>query len=128
MSIACTIHIGEEQIEGGAQPNIFSTVIQLPSLQGSSGTTTNTFSTSSGQQGLSSFALRGLGLIRTLTLIDNQRVVGAYYNGVADVSMFPPLLIKSVDVVNGGASASYGSDAIGGIVNFTTDTRFEGIK
>ena len=120
--------VGEEQIEGGAQPNIFSTVIQLPSLQGSSGTTTNTFSTSSGQQGLSSFALRGLGLIRTLTLIDNQRVVGAYYNGVADVSMFPQLLIKSVDVVNGGASASYGSDAIGGIVNFTTDTRFEGIK
>ena len=120
--------VGEEQIERAAQPNIFTTVTQLPSLQGSSGTTTLTYSTSSGQQGLSSFALRGLGLIRTLTLIDNQRVVGAYYNGTADVSLFPQLLIKSVDVVNGGASASYGSDAIGGIVNFTTDTRFEGIK
>jgi iron complex outermembrane receptor protein len=120
--------VGEEQLEANAQPNIFTTVAQLPSLQGSSGTTTNTFSTSSGQQGLSSFALRGLGLIRTLTLIDNQRVVGAYYTGVADVSLFPQLLIKRVDVVNGGASASYGSDAIGGAVNFITDTRFEGIK
>lgn len=120
--------VGEEQIEANAQPNVFSAVIQLPSLQGSSGTTTNTFSTSSGQQGLSSFGLRGLGLIRTLTLLDNQRVVGAYYTGVVDVSMLPQLLIKSVDVVNGGASASYGSDALGGIVNFTTDTRFQGIK
>jgi iron complex outermembrane receptor protein len=120
--------VGEELIEANAQPNIFTTITQLPSLQGSSGTTTLTYSTSSGQQGLSAFALRGLGLIRTLTLIDNQRVVGAYYNGTADVSLFPQLLIKRVDVVNGGASASYGSDAIGGAVNFITDTRFEGIK
>ena len=123
-----TTIVGEEQLEANAQPNIFTTITQLPSLQGSSGTTTLTYSTSSGQQGLSAFALRGLGLIRTLTLIDNQRVVGAYYNGTADVSLFPQLLIQRVDVVNGGASASYGSDAIGGVVNFITDTRFEGIK
>lgn len=123
-----TTVVGEEQIKANAQPNIFTTITQLPSLQGSSGTTTLTYSTSSGQQGLSSFALRGLGTIRTLTLIDGQRVVGAYYNGVTDVSLFPQLLIKRVDVVNGGASASYGSDAIGGVVNFVTDTRFEGIK
>lgn len=120
--------VGEEQIEANAQPNIFATITQLPSLQGSSGSTTNTFSTSSGQQGLSAFALRGLGPIRTLTLMDGQRVVPAYYNGTVDVSQFPQLLIKRVDVVNGGASASYGSDAVGGVVNFITDTRFTGIK
>ncbi|WP_420142480.1 TonB-dependent receptor plug domain-containing protein [Sphingomonas sp.] len=123
-----TTVVGEDQIQNNAQPNIFQTVIQLPSLQGSSGSSTNTFSTSSGQQGLSSFSLRGLGTIRTLTLLDGQRVVGAYYTGVTDVSMFPQLLIQRVDVVNGGASASYGSDAVGGVVNFITDTRFEGIK
>ncbi len=123
-----TTMIGEEQIQGNAQPNIFATITQLPSLQGSSGSTTNTFSTSSGQQGLSSFSLRGLGTIRTLTLIDGQRVVGAYYTGVTDVSLFPQLLVRRVDVVNGGASASYGSDAVGGVVNFITDTRFTGIK
>ena len=120
--------IGEAQIQNNAQPNVFATIIQLPSLQGSSGSTTNTFSTSSGQQGLSSFSLRGLGTIRTLTLLDGQRVVGAYYTGVTDVSLFPQLLIQRVDVVNGGASASYGSDAVGGVVNFITDTRFEGLK
>lgn len=120
--------IGEAQIQNNAQANIFATIVQLPSLQGSSGSTTNTFSTSSGQQGLSSFSLRGLGTIRTLTLLDGQRVVGAYYTGVTDVSLFPQLLVKRVDVVNGGASASYGSDAVGGVVNFITDTRFEGLK
>ena len=120
--------IGEAQIQNNAQANIFATIVQLPSLQGSSGSTTNTFSTSSGQQGLSSFSLRGLGTIRTLTLLDGQRVVGAYYTGVTDVSLFPQLLIKRVDVVNGGASASYGSDAVGGVVNFITDTRFTGFK
>ena len=120
--------IGEAQIQNNAQPNIFATIVQLPSLQGSSGSATNTFSTSSGQQGLSSFSLRGLGTIRTLTLLDGQRVVGAYYTGVTDVSLFPQLLVQRVDVVNGGASASYGSDAVGGVVNFITDTRFEGLK
>ena len=74
------------------------------------------------------FNLYGLGTIRTLTLLDGQRVVGAYYTGVTDVSLFPQLLIQRVDVVNGGASASYGSDAVGGVVNFITDTRFTGLK
>ncbi|HWU94474.1 MAG TPA: TonB-dependent receptor [Sphingomonas sp.] len=123
-----TTVIGEEQIAGNAQPNIFNTIAQLPSLQGSTGAATGTFSTSSGQQGLSSFSLRGLQPIRTLTLLDGQRVVGANVTGVPDISMFPQLLIKRVDVVNGGASASYGSDAVGGVVNFITDTRFKGFK
>ena len=123
-----TTVIGEEQITANAQPNIFNTIAQLPSLQGSTGTATGTFSTSSGQQGLSSFSLRGLQPIRTLTLLDGQRVVGANVTGVPDISLFPQLLVKRVDIVNGGASASYGSDAVGGVVNFITDTRFTGFK
>ncbi|WP_380783971.1 TonB-dependent receptor plug domain-containing protein [Sphingomonas sp. R86520] len=123
-----TTVIGEEQILKNAQPNIFTTVSQLPSLQGSTGASTGTFSTSSGSQGLSSFSLRGLGTIRTLTLLDGQRVVGANVTGVPDISQFPQLLIKRVDIVTGGASASYGSDAVGGVINFITDTRFTGFK
>ncbi|WP_420143524.1 TonB-dependent receptor plug domain-containing protein [Sphingobium sp.] len=123
-----TTIIDSGAIEANAQPNIFTTIAQLPSLQGSSGTAVNTFSTSSGQQGLSSFSLRGVGAIRTLTLLDGQRVVGANVTGVPDISLFPQLLIQRVDVVNGGASASYGSDAVGGVVNFITDTRFKGFK
>jgi outer membrane receptor protein involved in Fe transport len=79
-------------------------------------------------QGLSSFSLHGLGTIRTLTLLDGQRVVGANVTGVPDISEFPQLLVQRVDVVTGGASASYGSDAVGGVVNFVTDKHFKGVK
>ncbi|WP_267393420.1 MULTISPECIES: TonB-dependent receptor [unclassified Sphingomonas] len=123
-----TTVIGAAEIARNAQPNIFTTIAQLPSLQGSTGTTTGTNSTSSGTQGLSSFSLRGLGTIRTLTLLDGQRVVGANVTGVPDISLFPQLLVQRVDVVTGGASASYGSDAVGGVVNFITNKRFEGFK
>ncbi|TXI89074.1 MAG: TonB-dependent receptor, partial [Cupriavidus sp.] len=120
--------LGQQELERAAQPNIFTAITQLPSLQGSSGATTGTFSTSSGQQGLSSFSLRGLGTIRTLTLLDGQRVVPANVTGVPDISLFPQLLVERVDVVTGGASASYGSDAVGGVVNFITNKKFEGFK
>lgn len=115
-------------LEKSAEPNLFNAIADLPALQGSTGRTTSTNSTSSGIQGLSSLSLRGLGPIRTLTLIDGQRVIGANVTGVTDVSQFPQLLVKQVDVVTGGASASYGSDAVGGVVNFITDKRFTGFK
>jgi iron complex outermembrane receptor protein len=120
--------LGQADLERNAEPNIFTTIAQLPSLQGSTGATTGTFSTSSGSQGLSSFSLRGLSPIRTLTLLDGQRVVPANITGVPDISLFPQLLVQRVDVVTGGASASYGSDAVGGVVNFITDKKFEGFK
>ncbi|MFS2003375.1 TonB-dependent receptor plug domain-containing protein [Duganella sp. CT11-25] len=123
-----TTSLGSEDLAKSAQPNLFNTIAELPALQGSTGRTTSTNSTSSGIQGLSSLSLRGLGPIRTLTLLDGQRVVGANVTGVTDVSQFPQLLVKRVDVVTGGASASYGSDAIGGVVNFITDKKFEGFK
>jgi iron complex outermembrane receptor protein len=117
-----------DTIAKNAQPNIFTTVAQLPSLQGSTGATVGANGTSTGVQGLSALSLRGLQPIRTLTLLDGQRIVGANVTGVADVSLFPQLLIERVDVVTGGASASYGSDAVGGVVNFVTNTRFTGFK
>lgn len=123
-----TMTMTEVDIERSAEPNVFNTITKLPALQGSTGRATNTNSTSSGIQGLSSFSLRGLGTNRTLTLLDGQRVVAANVSGVTDVSQFPQLLLKRVDVVTGGASASYGSDAIGGVVNFITDKKFEGVK
>ncbi len=123
-----TTVLGVEAIQKSAEPNIFTSIAQLPSLQGSTGTTVNNGNTSTGATGLSALNMRGLGTARTLTLIDGQRVVGAYVTGITDVSQFPQLLIQRVDVVNGGASASYGSDAVAGVVNFITETRFKGVK
>ena len=123
-----TTVLGSDYISKNAEANVFTTVTQLPSLEGSTGTSNGTFSTSSGTNGLSSFGLRGLGTIRTLVLVDGQRIVPANVTGVADVSQLPQLLIQRVDVVTGGASASWGSDAISGVVNFITDKNFTGIK
>ena len=82
------------ELEKQAQPNIFEAVTQLPALEGSSGVTYNTGSTTTGLQGLSGLNLRGLGIIRTLTLIDGQRIVPANPNGAVDVSQMPQLLIQ----------------------------------
>src|SRR5580692_39392 len=123
-----TTVVGQDFLEGQAQPNIFDSIIQLPSLLGSQTMSLTTNGTSGGSGGLSAFSLLGLGAIRTLTLIDGERVVPANVTGIADVSEFPQLLIQRVDVVTGGASASWGSDAVGGVVNFVTDKNFTGIK
>lgn len=123
-----TTVVSVADLEKSAQPNIFDAITQLPALQGSSGVTTNSTSTSNGLQGLSALGLRGLSPLRTLVLLDGQRVVSANFNGVVDVSLLPQFLMQRVDVVTGGASASWGSDAVAGVVNFVTNKRFEGVK
>jgi len=123
-----TTVVSAADLEAQAKPSIFDAITQLPALQGSTGVSYNTGSTTTGLIGLSSLGLRGLSPLRTLTLIDSQRVVGGNFNGAVDVSQMPQLLIKRVDVVTGGASASWGSDAVAGVVNFVTDTTFEGFK
>ena len=123
-----TTVIGAEDIASQAQENIYETVIQLPSLLGSQGVQSNTGGTGGGQNGISSFSMRGLGSIRTLTLVDGQRIVPSNVTGITDVSELPQLLIQRVDVVTGGASASWGSDAVSGVVNFILDKKFSGFK
>src|SRR5262245_348635 len=72
--------------------------------------------------------LRGLGTNRTLVLFDGERLVSNTLSGERDFSLLPSALISRVDVVTGGASASYGSDAIAGVVNFIVDSRLRGFK
>jgi outer membrane receptor protein involved in Fe transport len=69
-----------------------------------------------------------LGAIRTLTLVNGQRVVGDISTGIVDVSQLPQQLIQRVDTVFGGASAVYGSDALTGVVNIVLDSKYTGIK
>ncbi len=72
--------------------------------------------------------LRGLGEIETLLLLDGQRLPPTSYAGTTDANIIPQALVQRVDVVTGGASAAYGSDAVAGVVNFILDTKFNGIK
>ncbi|HKU14054.1 MAG TPA: TonB-dependent receptor [Steroidobacteraceae bacterium] len=72
--------------------------------------------------------LRGLGANRTLVLLDGRRMVASDPTGVIDLNTIPTSMIESVEVISGGASAVYGSDAVAGVVNFKTRENFEGIQ
>ena len=78
--------------------------------------------------GAATLDLRGLDPKRTLVLIDGKRAQAYDTNGTVDINTIPPALIKRIDVLTGGASAVYGSDAIAGVVNFILDDRFEGVR
>jgi hypothetical protein len=72
--------------------------------------------------------MRGLGRDRTLVLFDGLRVPPADKRGQVNVDTLPIALVRSVDVVTGGASAAYGADALGGVTNFVLDREFKGVK
>ena len=102
-------------------------VDELPQVNASS---SNTNSQSSVQNtGLSTINLRNLGTNRTLTLIDGRRVVSNSYSGnYVNLSTIPSGMVKRVEVITGGASAAYGSDAVAGVVNIITQQDKEGFK
>jgi outer membrane receptor protein involved in Fe transport len=107
---------------------------QLPQLRTSLGSQNSTGGL--GTRGLNLLDLRGLGFARTLTLINGRRQVGAdIINGVfsgrgssVDINTIPTDLIQRVDIVTGGNSAIYGSDAIAGVVNFVLNDSFDGLQ
>ena len=72
--------------------------------------------------------LRGLGNIRTLTLVDGRRHVPSSSTGQVDLNLIPTILVERVEVVTGGASAQWGSDAVAGVVNVILDKRLQGFK
>lgn len=123
-----TTVLSAADLQAQAKPSVFDAITELPQLQGSTGVGYNTGSTTTGLIGLSALGLRGLSPLRTLVLLDSERVVGGNFNGVVDISQMPQMLIQRVDVVTGGASASWGSDAVAGVINFVTDKKFEGFK
>jgi iron complex outermembrane receptor protein len=72
--------------------------------------------------------LRGMGGTRNLILFDGHRVAPTTAGGGVDTNLLPSMLLKRVDIVTGGASAVYGSDAVSGVVNYIVDNNFNGIK
>jgi outer membrane receptor protein involved in Fe transport len=92
--------------------------------------TTPSFGASSNNpgDGTARVDLRGLGSFRTLVLVNGRRYIPATQTGVVDLNSIPATLIKQVDVLTGGASAVYGSDALAGVVNFQLVDDFEGVE
>lgn len=120
--------ISIEEIQQRAPANVADFVNQLPQMGNpvSPRTTTNSSTTTGG--GANLLNTRGLGVSRTLVLLDGRRVVSAGLNGAVDINLLPTNLLQRVDVVTGGASAAYGSDAVAGVVNFILDSNFTGVK
>ena len=78
--------------------------------------------------GQANISLRGLSPSQTLVLLDGRRLMPSDGRGSVDLNVLPPALVDRVDVISGGASAVYGSDAIAGVVNFRLNDRFEGFR
>jgi len=125
--------VGADMLERQAVVSVAQALNDLPSFRPQATPATTAIFTNN--IGASTADLRGLGANRTLVLINGRRVVastvqgGSFANaGAVDMNMIPTSLIARADVVTGGASAAYGSDAVAGVVNIVLDTRLNGIK
>lgn len=117
--------VGQQEIQLQGTTKVENLLNSLPSVLAS-----NTSSDSNGASGTATVDLRGLGTNRTLVLVDGNRLMpGDPYTGsAADLNTIPTALVDHVEVLTGGASAVYGSDAIAGVVNFIMRKDFEGVE
>ena len=125
--------VGAQDIQAFAPANLSDYLDKLPDLAGSTGPRSSGNSVSDGNGGVAGLNLRKLGNNRTLVLLDGLRVgpsseSGASTAGEVDANEFPDALVSRVDIVTGGASAQYGSDALSGVVNFVLNKDYTGVK
>jgi len=117
--------LSQDQLQNANPGGPADALRQLPILATSTGPRGATGSAGNGGSFLN---LRNLGANRTLVLLDGNRFVPTSGSGTVDVSMIPMALVQRTEIVTGGASAAYGSDAVTGVVNFILDRKFTGVK
>jgi len=118
--------LGQQRVDELGITNVGDALNQLPSFRAL--VTPATQQAVGGNIGSRQLDLRGLGATRTLVLVDGQRFVPSTAIGTVDVNLIPSILVERTEVVTGGASAAYGSDAVAGVVNFILDNKLEGFK
>ncbi|WJS99877.1 TonB-dependent receptor plug domain-containing protein [Novosphingobium humi] len=116
-----------QMIENTGTATIDAALLQMPQFQPGSGGFTNSSSGGAGI-GQSTLNLRGLTAVRTLVLLDGRRLQPGNASNVIDINSLPTSAISGTEVITGGASATYGSDAIAGVVNFKLYHHFEGLR
>ncbi|MBS0364146.1 MAG: TonB-dependent receptor [Proteobacteria bacterium] len=123
-SIAPVTTVGNAEIKAQGVTRIEDITNSLPQVMAGQGSMISNAST-----GTATVNLRGLGSARTLVLIDNRRLMpGDPSVPSADLNFVPAALVERVDVLTGGASATYGADAVAGVVNFIMLKNFEGVR
>src|SRR3982750_3494637 len=99
---------------------------KLPSILG--GRTPRSQGNGANNNGGNTLSLRNFGPQRTLVLLDGHRVAPNNQDGSVNIDVLPQMLVRNVDIVTGGASAVYGSDAVAGVVNYQLDKTFTGLQ
>src|SRR5690554_3140954 len=121
------VTLGREDIERFGSTDLGQILAELPAVSASSTLIGNRTSNSSA--GVSSANLRGLGSSRTLVLVNGKRhVAGSPGSASVDLSTIPSSMIERVEIMTGGASAIYGSDAVSGVVNVILKKDYEGLE
>lgn len=123
--------IATETLTNMRPTSLTESVQVLPVFSGSRSQTSNASATGGvgGGNGVAAqLNLRNIGANRNLVLMDGRRVPPTSISNIVDADVIPQMLVQRVDVVTGGVSAVYGSDAVTGVVNFVTDTNFNGLK
>jgi iron complex outermembrane receptor protein len=118
--------IGAQRLADLGSPNIGQLLNTLPSFRATSGPQTANIQPRNA--GLVLADLRGLGTARTLVLVDGRRFMPSTQEGNVDLNQIPTLLIDRTEIVTGGASAAYGSDAVAGVVNLILKSDLDGIR
>lgn len=118
--------IGSERLELTAAANVGEALAQLPAFRATTSPTSGGITIGAG--GARTVDLRGLGAQRSLVLVDGRRFVPSTVAGAVDTNLIPGILIDRVELVTGGASAAYGSDAVAGVVNFILNRKLEGLR
>ena len=99
---------------------------KLPTIMG--GRTPRTQGNGSTNNGGNTLSLRNFGPQRTLVLMNGHRIAPNNQDGSVNIDVLPSMLVKKIDIVTGGASAIYGSDAVAGVVNYVLDKEFTGLS
>ena len=121
------VALGAADLQREAATNVQDILQELPQVGVGMSRTNSNFQTSG--TGVATINLRNLGASRTLVLINGRRVIsGLAGDSAVDINNIPTDFIERVDVVTGGSSAVYGSDAIAGVVNFVLKDKFEGFS
>ena len=118
--------VSVDEIAKTTPSDIADALNKLPEILGSR--TPRTQGNASTNNGGNVLSLRNFGASRTLVLLDGHRVPSSNQDGTVNVDILPQMLMSRVDIVTGGASAIYGSDAVAGVVNYVLDKRYTGFK
>jgi iron complex outermembrane receptor protein len=118
--------VSSDELEAMAPGNLITAMTQLPIFFNN--TTQDSPGNFFGTPGSGSLNIRGLNTNRTLTLLNGRRMAPSNRIGAVDINSFPEELVERVEVVTGGASATYGTDAVAGVANFILNTEFDGLK